>query len=178
MTENKFVSPVYGVRPVPVEKLRANAYNPNVVATKEMELLALSIKEDGFTMPIVCYYIKNEDIYEIVDGFHRYTVLKTNKEIYERENGMAPVSVIDKPLEERIASTIRHNRARGVHTIDGMSKIMVELVRDLHMSDKWVGKNLGMSMDEILKLKQETGLAELFSNEEFFPFSPAWEPKQ
>ena len=177
MKENKFISPVYGVRPVPVEKLRANAYNPNVVATKEMELLALSIKEDGFTMPIVCYYIKNEDIYEIVDGFHRYTVLKTNKEIYERENGMAPVSVINKALEERIASTIRHNRARGVHTVDGMSKIMVELVRDLHMSDKWVGKNLGMSMDEILKLKQETGLAELFKNKDIFKFSKTWVPK-
>lgn len=108
-------SPVYNVIAVPVEKVTANDYNPNVVAPPEMKLLELSIWEDGFTMPCVCYYDKENDKYIIVDGFHRYTVLKTSRRIFEREKGMLPVVVIDKDLSNRISSTIRHNRAR-VHT--------------------------------------------------------------
>ena len=106
-------SPVYNVIAVPVEKVTANDYNPNVVAPPEMKLLELSIWEDGFTMPCVCYYDKENDKYIIVDGFHRYTVLKTSRRIFEREKGMLPVVVIDKDLSNRISSTIRHNRARG-----------------------------------------------------------------
>ena len=121
-------SPVYNIIPVPVDKIRSNARNPNHVATPEMKLLYDSIKEDGYTMPIVCYYIKEEDVYEIVDGFHRYTTMLQHKDIYERENGMLPVSVIDKPVTDRMASTIRHNRARGTHDIDLMSNIVSELV--------------------------------------------------
>ena len=86
----KFISPVYGVRAVPIEKIRANSYNPNAVAPTEMKLLYDSIKEDGYTMPTVCYYIKEEDIYEIVDGFHRYMIMKTHRDIYEREGGKLP----------------------------------------------------------------------------------------
>lgn len=174
MTENKFVSPVYGVRPVPLEKLRANSYNPNKVAPPEMKLLETSIWEDGFTMPIVCYYIKDKDIYEIVDGFHRYTVLKTSKRIYDREKGMAPVSIIDKPQEDRIASTIRHNRARGTHGIDLMVNIVKEL-KDTGMSDNWIKNKLGMDMDELLRLKQISGLASMFEHKDF---AEAWEPKK
>src|SRR6185312_12950369 len=106
-------SPVYNVLSIPIEKIRANSYNPNSVAPPEMELLELSIWEDGYTMPVVCYYLKDQDIYEIVDGYHRYTILKTSKRIFEREDGKLPVVVIDKDESNRMASTIRHNRARG-----------------------------------------------------------------
>ena len=108
-------SPVYNVRAVPIEKIHANSYNPNSVAPPEMELLYKSIKEDGYTMPIVCYYIADNDTYEIVDGFHRYTTMLRHKDIYEREGGMMPVVVIEKDISNRMASTIRHNRARGSH---------------------------------------------------------------
>jgi len=166
-----FVSPVYNVIRVPVEKIRANEYNPNKVARPEMVLLYQSIKEDGYTMPIVCYYHEEDDMYEIVDGFHRYTIILRHKDIYDREGGCLPVSVIDKPISERMASTIRHNRARGTHNIDLMSNIVAELV-EMGKSDHWIAKHLGMDVDEILRLKQITGLAALFSDKEF---SRAWE---
>ena len=162
----KFTSPVYGVRAVPLEKIRANSYNPNAVAPTEMKLLYDSIKEDGYTMPVVCYYIQEDDIYEIVDGFHRYTVMKQHRDIYEREGGMLPVSVIDKPLGERMASTIRHNRARGTHNVDLMSGIVGEL-HELGKTDHWIMKHLGMDADEVLRLKQISGLASLFKDKDF-----------
>jgi len=166
-----FKSPVYNIIPVPIEKIQANTYNPNSVAPPEMNLLYQSIKEDGYTMPIVCYYLANVDKYEIVDGFHRYTTMLKHKDIYERENGCLPVSVIDKPIEDRMASTIRHNRARGSHDIELMSNIVAELV-DSGMSDTWIAKNIGMDLDEILRLKQITGIAALFKDKEF---SNSWE---
>jgi len=159
-------SPVYTVRPVPIEKIRANSYNPNSVAPPEMKLLEKSIMEDGFTMPIVCYYLPDEDLYEIVDGFHRFTVMKQNRLIRERENGMIPVVVIEKDISNRMASTIRHNRARGSHDIDLMCNIVSELTK-AGMSDAWIMKNIGMDADELLRLKQLTGLAELFKDKEF-----------
>ncbi len=159
-------SPVYNVRAVPVEKVRSNSYNPNSVAKPEMELLETSIWEDGYTMPVVCYYIEEEDIYEIVDGFHRYTTLKNSPRIFEREKGLLPVVVIDKDESNRMASTIRHNRARGSHSIDLMSNIVAELTQ-AGMSDAWILKHVGMDKDELLRLKQITGLAELFKDKEF-----------
>lgn len=159
-------SPVYNVKAVPIEKIRANSYNPNAVAPPEMKLLELSIWEDGYTMPIVCYYIPESDTYEIVDGFHRYTVMLTSKRIRDREGGMMPVVTIDKPLSNRMASTIRHNRARGAHSIELMSNIVAELTKS-GMSDAWILKNIGMDADELLRLKQISGLAELFRNKEF-----------
>lgn len=164
-------SPVWNIKAVPFEKIRANEYNPNAVAPPEMKLLYDSIKEDGYTMPIVCYYNDGDDMYEIVDGFHRYRIMKEHKDIYERENGMMPVSVIDKPIEERMASTIRHNRARGSHDVELMSNIVAEL-HTLGKSDAWISKHLGMELDEIIRLKQITGLAELFKTNEF---SKSWE---
>lgn len=164
-------SPVYNVRPVPVEKIRANAYNPNTVAPPEMKLLYKSILEDGYTMPIVCYYIPDDDIYEIVDGYHRYRVMMEHKDIYERENGCMPVVVIDKDLSNRMASTIRHNRARGSHSIELMTNIVADLVES-GMSDAWIMKNIGMDAEELLRLKQISGLASLFKDKEF---SHAWE---
>lgn len=161
-----FRSPVYNVIAVPIEKVRANAYNPNEVAPPEMKLLYKSILEDGYTMPCVCYYIADEDVYEIVDGFHRYRVMMEHKDIYERENGKLPVSVIDKDLSNRMASTIRHNRARGTHNVELMKNIIADLVQ-AGMSDAWIMKNIGMDAEELLRLKQITGLAELFKDKEF-----------
>ena len=159
-------SPVYNVMAVPIEKVRANSYNPNSVAEPEMKLLETSIWEDGYTMPVVCYYLPNEDIYEIVDGFHRYTTLKNSKRIFEREKGLLPIVVINKDESNRMASTIRHNRARGSHNIDLMSNIVSELV-EMGKGDAWICKHIGMSVDELLRLKQITGLASLFLNKEF-----------
>lgn len=166
----KFVSPVYGIKRVPIDKIHANTYNPNHVAPPEMKLLYQSIKEDGYTMPIVCYYDEKTDSYEIVDGYHRYTTMLTHKDIYEREGGCLPVSVIDKPLEERMASTIRHNRARGEHSVELMTNIVAELV-DAGMSDAWIMKNIGMDAEELLRLKQLSGLQELFKDSDF---SKSW----
>ena len=134
-------SPVYHVKAVPVEKVCANNYNPNVVAPPEMKLLELSIWEDGFT-------------------------LKTSQRIYEREKGMLPVVVIDKDLSNRMGSTIRHNRARGTHDIGLMTNIVAELTQ-AGMSDKWIMKNIGMDKDELLRLKQVSGLASLFADNDF-----------
>ena len=164
--DNEFTSPVYGVKAVPVERIRANSYNPNVTAPPEMRLLELSIWEDGYTMPCVCYYIEKEDVYELVDGYHRYKVMMTSPRIYKRENGLLPVAVIRKDLAERMASTIRHNRARGMHKIELMTRLVGELTRS-GMSDSWIRRNLGMDKDELLRLKQISGLAELFADKEF-----------
>ena len=161
-----YTSPVYNVKRIHHTKIRANSYNPNSVAPPEMKLLETSIWEDGYTMPVVCYYIPKDDVYEIVDGYHRYTTLKTSKRIFEREDGFLPVSVIDKEVGDRMASTIRHNRARGNHSIELMSNIVSELV-DSGMSDAWIIKHIGMDKDELLRLKQVTGLAALFVNSEF-----------
>lgn len=165
-------SPVYRVIAVPIEKIHANAYNPNAVAPPEMKLLELSIWEDGYTMPIVCYPIPETDEYEIVDGYHRYRVMLTSERIRTREKGLLPVSVIDKPIQNRMASTIRHNRARGSHSIDLMKSIVADLVES-GMSDAWIRKHIGMDADELLRLKQITGLAALFKDKDF---STAWEP--
>jgi len=168
-----YVSPCYNVQKVHIDKIRANSYNPNAVAPPEMKLLEMSIWEDGYTMPCVCYYLPDEDVYEIVDGYHRYTTLKTSKRIFEREKGYLPVVVINKGLENRMASTIRHNRARGSHSIELMSNIVSELVQS-GMSDAWILRHIGMDKDELLRLKQITGLAALFKDVEF---SKSWDNK-
>ena len=165
----KFNSPVYKVERVPICRIQANAYNPNTVAPPEMALLYKSILEDGYTMPIVCYRLEN-GMYEIVDGFHRYTIMRKHKDIFDREGGCLPVVVIEKDISNRMASTIRHNRARGTHSIE----LMVNIVRDLvdgGMSDAWIMKNIGMDTDELLRLKQISGLQSLFADKEF---SKAW----
>lgn len=166
-----FRSPVYNVLAVPIAKVKANDYNPNAVAPPEMALLETSIWEDGYTQPVVTYYDKEQDIYIVVDGFHRYLTLKNSKRIYEREQGMLPVVVIDKEIGDRMASTIRHNRARGSHNIELMSTIVAELV-EMGKGDRWICQHIGMSVDELLRLKQITGVAALFANRDF---SQSWE---
>ena len=173
MKSNGFVSHAYGVRAVPFDKIVPNTYNPNTVAPPEMRLLYDSIREDGYTMPIVCYHDRENDTYIIVDGFHRWRIMRDYPDIYEREKGMLPVSVIDKPISGRMASTVRHNRARGTHSVDLMSNIIKEL-HEVGRSDAWISRHLGMDRDEILRLKQITGLAALFRD---MDFGKAWQPE-
>ena len=164
--------PVDYVRWVVAEEVGANDYNPNTVAPPEMKLLELSILSDGYTQPIVAWEV--EDGYEVVDGFHRNRVGRESPEVRERVHGYLPLAVIREDREDRgdrIAATIRHNRARGKHRIDGMSDIVVELKRR-NWSDAKVGKQLGMDPDEVLRLSQISGLAEMFADGSF---SEAWE---
>ena len=163
-------SPVYAVRAVPMDKVQANDYNPNKVAPPEMALLETSIWEDGYTQPIVTVYDRENDVYVVVDGFHRFLVMSSSKRIREREGGMLPVVVLDKEIGDRMASTIRHNRARGTHNIELMSTIVAELV-EMGKGDRWICKHIGMSADELLRLKQITGVAALFANGDF---SDSW----
>lgn len=164
--------PVDCVQWVKAENVQANDYNPNTVAPPEMKLLELSILEDGYTQPIVSWI--NEDKFEVVDGFHRSRVGKESEVIAKRIQGYLPVVVANSSRTEkgdRIAATVRHNRARGKHRIDGMSDIVIELKRR-NWSDKKIAKQLGMDADEVLRLTQITGLAEMFADAEF---SQAWE---
>jgi len=169
-----FKSPVYDVRRVPIEKVTANDYNPNSVAPPEMALLETSIWEDGYTQPVVVVHDKERDMYVVVDGFHRYCTLRDSRRIYEREQGMLPVVILEKEMHDRMASTIRHNRARGSHNIELMSTIVAELV-EMGKGDHWICKHIGMSPDELLRLKQITGVAALFQNQDF---SKSWDVDQ
>lgn len=164
--------PVDAVYWVPAEAVQANDYNPNSVAPPEMKLLERSISADGYTQPIVSW--QREDVHEVVDGFHRHRVGKESDEVRQRIYGYLPVVVINSRREDkgdRMAATIRHNRARGKHRVDAMSDIVVELKRR-RWSDEKIGNELGMDPDEVLRLTQVSGLAELFSDRDF---SQAWE---
>ena len=164
-------SPVYQVKRVPIDKVTANDYNPNSVAPPEMALLETSIWEDGYTQPVVVVYDKENDKYVVIDGFHRYCVLRDSKRVNEREKGMLPVVVLRKEMHDRMASTIRHNRARGTHNVELMSTIVAELV-EMGKGDRWICQHIGMSPDELLRLKQITGVAALFQNQDF---SASWD---
>jgi len=164
--------PVDCVLWIPADKVEANDYNPNTVAPPEMRLLQHSIRMDGYTQPIVVY--DEGEYYEVVDGFHRSRVGKECKDIRDRIRGYLPVTLINAERSERadrIAATIRHNRARGKHAVTAMSDIVLELSRR-NWSDAKIARELGMEPDEVLRLKQITGLAELFADKEF---SEAWE---
>lgn len=154
------------------EEVQANDYNPNSVAPPEMDLLKRSILQDGYTQPIVSW--KNEEKFEVVDGFHRNRVGKEFDEVRERVHGYLPLTVINEnrlDKGDRMASTIRHNRARGAHKVESMSDIVLELKKRNWKNEK-IAKELGMDPDEVLRLAQITGLAEMFSDREF---SEAWE---
>ncbi len=164
-------SPVYGVRPIHIDDVVANDYNPNKVAPPEMKLLETSIWEDGYTQPVVTFFDESTGKYVVVDGFHRFLILRDCERIREREKGMLPVVVIHKDMSDRMASTIRHNRARGSHNVELMSVIVSELV-EMGKGDRWICEHIGMSADELLRMKQVTGLASLFRNRSF---SDSWE---
>ena len=153
--------PAMQVKMIPVAKIVANDYNPNKVAPTEMKLLIKSIEEDGVTQPIVVFHNKSEDVFEIVDGFHRFTVLSKHFKLDE-----VPCVEIGKDRDSRMSSTIRHNRARGSHDINLMMNIVGELV-DAGKTDTWIMRNLGMDADELLRFKQISGLASMFLNQEF-----------
>ena len=164
--------PVDFVKWVPADTVQANDYNPNAVAPPEMELLRVSIIADGFTQPIVSNI--NGDGYEVIDGFHRNRVGKECADVRKRVGGYLPIVQIRSSQVEksdRMASTIRHNRARGKHKVEAMSDIVVELTKR-NWTDEKIAKNLGMEPDEILRLRQISGLAEIFSDQEF---SAAWD---
>jgi ParB-like chromosome segregation protein Spo0J len=153
-------------------RLFANDYNPNSVAPPEMKLLEHSISNDGYTQPIVTW--SRDGVNEVVDGFHRNRVGKESDSIRERVHGDLPVVVINDQRQDkgdRMAATIRHNRARGEHRVDSMAEIVVELKRRF-WSDEKIAKELGMEPDEVLRLQQVTGLAGLFADQEF---TEAWE---
>lgn len=162
------------IRWVKNDLVHANNYNPNSVAPTEMDLLKLSIEADGYTQPIVT--MKSKDGREVIDGFHRHLVGKTYDPIQQRVHGYLPVVTINserETLEDRMASTVRHNRARGTHKVESMSDIVIHLKRK-KWSDEKIAKHLGMDSDEVLRLRQITGLAEMFADREF---SQAWEPE-
>lgn len=165
--------PVDMVQWVASDRVIANDYNPNSVAPPEMELLRISIMADGYTQPVVT--MPQEDGFTVVDGFHRTRVNKECGDVRERVHGYVPVVRIKESQEDRgdrIASTIRHNRARGKHKVESMSDIVIELKRR-NWSDEKIGRDLGMDPDEVLRLCQISGLAEMFADQEF---SQAWEP--
>jgi ParB-like chromosome segregation protein Spo0J len=164
--------PVLNVQLVPANKVIGNDYNPNKVAPPEMKLLKLSIKKDGVTMPIVvCDTPDNKDYpYTVVDGFHRTTVIQQDKDINNSLYGYIPVSRLNKSIEDRITSTVRHNLARGTHQVE-LSAKLITMLKKHNWTNARIGIELGMDADEVLRLKQITGLAEAFKDEEF---SKSW----
>jgi ParB-like chromosome segregation protein Spo0J len=165
--------PIDEVLWVPIEQVQANDYNPNAVANKEMNLLYHSIAHDGYTQPVVTIYDKSIDKYIIVDGFHRYFTTKNNKDIYDRNHGRLPIVVIDKDINDRMASTVRHNRARGAHSIDGMSNMVYEML-DNGWDDADICNELGMEAEELVRLKHINGFSKLFENREY---NKSWKAK-
>lgn len=165
--------PIDFVRWVPTDSVHANDYNPNSVAPPEMVLLEHSIEHDGFTQPVVGW-VDDDETYEVVDGFHRTTVAKRSDAVRARLQGFMPIVAIQNKntdRNDRVAATIRHNRARGKHKVESMSDIVVELKRRF-WSDEKISKELGMEADEVLRLQQITGLSGLFEDSEF---TEAWE---
>ena len=171
--KNQQKHPVSDVKWVPIEQVEPNDYNPNSVAKTEMGLLYTSIKHDGYTQPIVTIYDKDRDKYVIVDGFHRYFTCKMNQDIADETDNCVPIVIIKKDINERMASTVRHNRARGKHSIKGMSSMVFEML-DNGWGDAEVCNHLGMEPDELLRLKHITGFSKLFENAEY---NKAWVSK-
>lgn len=165
--------PVDLIRWVPIEQVSPNDYNPNSVAEVEMKLLYHSIKQDGYTQPVVTIWDQEKQCYVIVDGFHRYFVCKTNADIRERNKGLLPIVVIEKDINDRMASTVRHNRARGKHSIDGMANMVFSML-DEGWTDEDICNELGMEPGELLRLKHITGFSALFENVEY---SKAWKSR-
>jgi ParB-like chromosome segregation protein Spo0J len=165
--------PIDLVRWVPINKVQANDYNPNSVASTEMKLLYTSISHDGYTQPVVTIFDTEKDKYIIIDGFHRYFICKNNPDILERNHGCLPVVVLEKDINDRMASTVRHNRARGTHSISGMSNMVFSMLQN-GWKDEDICNELGMEPEELIKLKHITGFSKLFKNVEY---KKAWVTK-
>lgn len=167
------IMPVDRVVWVPLEKVVHNDYNPNSVASVEMNLLYVSINHDGYTMPVVTIYNPERDLFEIIDGFHRYSTLRNNPDLQEKTNGLLPIVVLEKDINDRMASTVRHNRARGTHSIQGMSSMVYDMLKN-GWNDADICNELGMSPDELVRLKHITGFSKLFRDVEF---NKVWKTK-
>ena len=160
------MQPIDRVRWVPLSEVQANNYNPNSVASNEMRLLKLSITADGYTQPVVTFWDAEIGKYVIVDGFHRYTTMRLNADVQAMTGGVLPIVVIDRPIEDRMASTVRHNRARGKHSVQGMSSIVFQML-DKGMTDGEVAEALGLTVEEMVRLKYVTGFAKLFEGVDY-----------
>ena len=158
--------PVDRVRWVPIADVEPNGYNPNSQAKKEMGLLYHSIKQDGYTQPIVCIRDDERRKFVIVDGFHRYFTAKSNPDIFTRLTGLVPIVVIEKDIKDRMASTVRHNRARGKHSVSGMANMVFEML-DKGWDDAAICNELGMEPEELLRLKHITGFSKLYESVEY-----------
>ena len=165
--------PVDRIRWVPIDQVVPNSYNPNSVAKVELGLLYTSILHDGYTQPVVTVWDPEMEKFCIVDGFHRYFTCKNNPDIAERNHGYLPIVVLNKSINDRMASTVRHNRARGKHSIDGMSSMVFEMLSN-GWSESDICAELGMEAEEVIRLKTITGFSKLFEDIEF---KQAWETK-
>lgn len=167
-------NPVANVIWVPIEQVESNQYNPNSVATNEMKLLYLSIKSDGYTQPVVTVWDPEKNKYVIIDGFHRYTTMRLNKDIYDLNGGLLPIVVLKKDINERMASTVRHNRARGKHSVNGMSSMVFAMLEN-GKTDAEICNELGLEAEELVRLKHITGFSKLFKD---VNYSRAWESEK
>lgn len=165
--------PINNVRWVPIDMVQANDYNPNSVASQEMQLLYTSILHDGYTQPVVTIFDEEIGKFVIIDGFHRYFTCKNNEDILSRNHGRLPIVVLEKSINDRMASTVRHNRARGQHSVGGMSNMVFQMLEN-GWSDADICNHLGMEADELLRLKHITGFSKLFANAEY---NKAWMTK-
>lgn len=163
--------PINNVLWIDKDRVQANDYNPNSVAKVELKLLHTSISHDGYTQPIVTVYDEDKDKYIIVDGFHRHLIASTYDDIAESTGGKVPIVVLKKQINDRMASTVRHNRARGKHSVKGMSSMVFTMLSN-GMSDEDICNELGMDAQEIVRLKHITGFSKLFKDT---PYNKAWE---
>lgn len=166
-----FNQPINRVRWVHIDQVQANDYNPNSVATNEMRLLHTSIAADGYTQPVVTIWDDTIGKYIIVDGFHRYTIMRTQRDIYDTTAGYLPIVVIDKPVADRIAATVRHNRARGKHSVTGMSNLVFQMLQE-GRTDAEICNDIGLEAEELLRLKHVTGFSKLMRDH---AYNQAWE---
>ena len=160
--------PVGRVQWIHIDNVQANDYNPNSVAHQEMKLLHTSISEDGYTQPVVAIFDPSIEKYIIVDGFHRYTTMRKYADVYASTNGYLPVVVLDKPIADRIASTVRHNRARGKHSMQGMSSLVFQMLQEGESSETICNK-LGLEAEELARLKHITGYSKLYADIDYSP---------
>lgn len=160
--------PISCVQWIHIDWIQANDYNPNSVAAQEMKLLHTSIKEDGYTQPVVTVYNPDTSMYEIVDGFHRYMVMRSYPDITAQTRGYLPVVVIDKSPADRMASTVRHNRARGKHSVAGMGSLVFGMLEE-GQTDAEICNKLGMEAEELARLKHITGYSKLYAGASYSP---------
>ena len=155
-------SPIYNVTAIPFERIIGTFYTSTEMTDTKLDLLYKSIKDDGYTSPILCFYDKATDAYCIVDGYYRYRVMKDHRDIYEREGGMLPVCVLQKPLAEMIVSAYRHNLARGIPDVH-FTSMMIKKLSELGKNDEYIKKHLGLNEDYLKRFKGLKSFAELYS---------------